>query len=142
MLDDPLRELAEQYPSPPPLSQPAAPGSLVAGQGHLGAVVWPTYMGVSTGDPGLGPIAMHEPYGDINYSRGQITWHTQPDGDVLGSAQVFAPKGVYTHFLFCHGPAALVIGNRRIDQPIVFDRPGIIDIEPIRNQDHLPRQKF
>lgn len=109
--------------------------------GTLSIVVWPTYMGVSFGDPGLGPVPEHEPFEDINYSRGQITWRTDPDGRVWGSAQVFAPKGIYTHFVFCHGPVReMMIGRRQLEQPIIFDRPGIIDIEPIENQDYMPRR--
>lgn len=109
------------------------------GQGVLGVVVWPTFMGVSAGPPGPGPVPEHEPVGDLNYSRGQITWRTEPDGRVWGSAQVYAPRGVWTHFLFCHGPTEMMIGERRLEHPIVFDRPGIIDILPIENTDYLPR---
>lgn len=111
------------------------------GFGVLGATVWPTYMGVATGDPGEGPVPLHEPYDHIDYSRGQIRWRTEPDGMILGKAQVFAPKGVYTYFLFCHGPTrGLVIGKRQLDQPIIFDRAGVIDIDPIENRDYLPRR--
>ena len=109
--------------------------------GVLGVVVWPTYVGVSGGDPGPGPVPEGEPYEDINYSRGQITWQTEPDGRVWGAAQVFVPKGVWTHFLFCHGPnRELMIGQRQLEQPIIFDRPGIIDVDPIENRDYLPRR--
>lgn len=117
------------------------PPEISAGFGVLGAIVWPTFMGCSTGEPGPGPVPLNEPFEDFNYKRGQIVWVTQPDGDVLGAAQVFVPKGVFTHFLFCHGPGPdLMIGAKQLDQPIIFDRPGVVDITPIRNQDYLPRQ--
>lgn len=109
-------------------------------QGVLGALVWPTYVGVASDDPGPGPVPEHEPYEDVNYSRGQIWWTAQPDGEIVGSAQVFAPKGVYTWFVFCHGPIRhMMMGATKLDQPIVFDRAGLIDVEPIQNVSYLPR---
>ncbi len=107
--------------------------------GRLSITVWPTYLGLSQGDPGLGPIPNHEPWGDINYNRGQIWWRTE-DGMILGRAQVFVPKGVWTHFLFCSGCIQpTLMGANQLEQPIIFDRPGIIDVDPIHNQDVLPR---
>lgn len=111
------------------------------GQGFLSFVVWPAYIGVAHDDPGEGPVPLHEPYDDFDYSRGQIIWVPQPDGDVLGHARIYAPKGVYCYLVFCHGPnRELMIGKDKFDQPIVFDRAGFIDIDPIRNSDYLPRQ--
>jgi hypothetical protein len=124
-------------------SQPADKQVQTCNFGRLGVVIWPTYMGAATADPGEGPVPLHEPFDDIDYSRGQIVWYTQPDGDILGSARVYVPKGVYTHFVFCHGPVReLMIGKRQLEQPIIFDRAGVIDIEPIQNKDYLPRPKF
>jgi len=122
-------------------SEQAPDGGLLLGGGHgvLGAVVWPTHMGVSTGEPGPGPVPDHEPWDDLDYNRGQIWWRTE-DGKTYGRASVFAPKGVYTHFLFCLGsPRETMISSNKLDQPIVFDRAGIIDIDPIQCVDVLPR---
>lgn len=111
------------------------------GPGFLSFVVWPTYLGVSTADPGEGPVPLYEPYEDFDYSRGQIQWWTQSDGDVFGRARIYAPKGIYTYFVFCHGPVReMMIGKTPIHgTPIVFDRAGFIDVEPIQNTDYLPR---
>jgi hypothetical protein len=111
-----------------------------SGTGVMTAVVWPAYLGVSTDDPGDGWIPQFEPYDDFNYNRGMIVWRPQRNGDVLGAAEVFAPKGRYTHFIFCVGPHAHgMIGKRPMAHPIIFLTPGIIDVNPIRNQDYLPR---
>lgn len=108
-------------------------------QGFLSISVWPTYMGVACGDPGDGPVPNHEPWDEYGYERGQIHWRNEDD-KVLGRAQVWCPKGVYTHLVFCSGcvqPA--MMGFRPLEQPIVFDRPGLIEVDPIHNQDVLPR---
>jgi hypothetical protein len=108
----------------------------------LGAIVWPVYLGMSTGHPGVveGAVPLHEPFDDIDYERGQITWVRQPDGEILGRARVCIPKGVWTHYVFCSGfqPAAL-LGARALEQPLVFDRAGFVDVDPIYNREVLPR---
>ncbi len=113
----------------------------IPGTGLLSGIVWPVYMGVATGDPGpVWAAPLVEPFGDINYNRGQINWVPQKNGDVLGTAEVFVPKGVYTYLVFCAGPLQHgIIGCRPLEQPLIFDRPGIVDISPIRNRDYLPR---
>jgi hypothetical protein len=96
--------------------------------GQLTVTVWPAYIG-------LGP----EPFDDPNYLRGQIMWRQQ-GSDIVGAAQCHAPKGVYRQLLFFNGPQQhALIGTQQLEYPIVFDRPGVIDIDPIRNQDYLPR---
>ncbi len=113
------------------------------GLGIFGAIVWPTYIGLAHDDPGEGPVPLHEPYEEFDYARGQIIWVTQPDGDILGTARICAPKGVYSYLIFCHGPnRELMIGKDKFDHPIIFDRAGFIDIVPIRNADYLPRREI
>lgn len=98
----------------------------------LGVEVWPLYVGVTDGAA--------EPTG-IDYQRGQILWNTHPDGQVLGAARVYVPKGTWTHYVFYSGPqpAATVMGIVVMEHPIVFDRAGIVDVDPIRNRDIMPR---
>jgi len=131
LLEEARRQLEQQADQ--------APGGGLVNHGILGAVVWPTHMGVSAGEPGPGPVPDHEPWDDLDYNRGQIWWHTE-NGQTYGKASVFAPKGIYTHFLFCLGsPRESLIGANKLDQPIVFDLAGIIDIDPIQCMDYLPR---
>ena len=106
--------------------------------GVLNVSVWPTYLGLSSDDPGPGPKPLHEPLGESGYERGQIEWRTEVD-QILGRARVYVPKGVYTHLVFCHGPIDMQVGSNKLEQPIVFDTPGWIDVDPIQNQDYLPR---
>ena len=71
------------------------------------------------------------------------------DDDVkFGSRTWFLPKTwVYTHIAFFRGPHKEPTdslpppfqGAELLGQPLVFDRPGIIEIDPIRNQERLPR---
>ena len=113
------------------------------GLGVFSAIVWPVYVGFATGDPGPGPVPLHEPFGDINYQRGAIEWHRQPDGDVLGVVEVFVPKGIYTWAIFLIGDNAWGMnGKAPLTQPQIFDRPGVITMAPIRNRELLPRQPF
>lgn len=109
--------------------------------GTLKVIVWPTYMGVAQGHPGEleGMAPAHEPFDDINYDRGQIFWTQNPDG-VTGVATVYIPKGIYTHLVFCSGPhQPALMASKQLEQPIVFDRPGSVEINPIKNTDYLPR---
>ncbi len=113
----------------------------MSGIGYITATVWPPYIGLSDGDPGPpGGIAEGEPFEDINYQRGQIFWRTE-DGHTLGSAQVYVPKGVYTHIVFFSGPHRIhpLMGANRLEQPAVFEAPIIIEIDPIHNDEYLPR---
>lgn len=96
--------------------------------GQLSVVVWPSYIG-------LGP----EPFDDLSYVRGQIAWR-QERNSIVGGARIHAPKGVYSQLLFFNGPQRdALIGTKPLEQPIVFDRHGVVEIDPIRNQDYLPR---
>jgi hypothetical protein len=108
----------------------------------LGAIVWPVYLGACTGHPGEVPGSnpLHEPFGDINYTRGQITWVRQPDDEILGWAKIWVPAGVYTHYAFCSSYQQNgLMGSSQMPYPVVFDKPGMIHVDPIKNQDVLPR---
>ena len=98
---------------------------------QLGLTVWPTFVGVSDGT--------HEPTG-MDYERGAIAWKSGTDG-VCGTARIHAPKGTWTHYVFYSGPQpdATVMGRAPMPYPIIFARAGIIDVDPIRNTDVLPR---
>ena len=111
--------------------------------GELSAIVWPPYMGLATGYPGPpGAVAENEPHDDINYARGQIMWRSEPDGTIVGGVKIFVPKGIYTHVVFFSGPHHVhpLMGANQFEQPLVFDRPGIVEIDPVQNLDVLPRQ--
>lgn len=111
-------------------------------QGFLGAVVWAPYVGLTVSPPGVGPVAFGEPIDDPNYGRGLISWRTQADGLIVGSAQILVPKGVYTHVVFFSGPArphGMMGVPQVIEHPIVFDRPGVVELDPIGCGEYLPR---
>jgi hypothetical protein len=111
-----------------------------AGLGFLGFQIWPTYLGVATGHPGPGPVPAHEPWDDLNYARGQIHWRADAHGLIWGRAEIFAPAGAYTHLVYCYGcNRESLAAGKPLEQPIIFDRPGVIEIDPIVNQDYLPR---
>lgn len=110
--------------------------------GELQFTVWPPYAGLSTSDPGVGPTAPGEPFEDLNYTRAMIQWRTEPDGDILGSARIYIPAGIFTHIVFFSGPGRehpLMAPAKKLDHPIVFDRPGVVELNPIKNTDYLPR---
>lgn len=113
-------------------------GQVVApeNQGFLTVDVWPTYVGVGelTGDS---TITEHN--GHPDYERGQIWWDTMPNGDIIGHARIRLPKGAWTHLLFCHGPVGLIIGAEQFEHPVVFDRAGFFDVDPIVNKNYMPR---
>lgn len=146
--DDPVHLDPEFITDPniPPGTLLAPPAPLGSGLGILGATVWPTYIGLSCGEPGPGTatggtgIPSHESHGDLDYKRGMITWVTEASGLVWGQARVYVPKGVYTHVLFCHGPGPnLYLSAKQWESPVVFNKSGWIDINPIHNADVLPR---
>lgn len=113
-----------------------------ANHGELSVVVWPPYIGLATTGDHNGAIAAGEPFEDINYARGQIMWRTTADDRVLGAARIVAPAGVYSHLVFFCGPGRehpLMGDPQQLEHPVVFDRPGFIDVDPIANQDYLPR---
>jgi hypothetical protein len=108
--------------------------------GRLTIDVWPPYVGLTTQDPGPpGTLALGEP-DDINYARGMIQWRTE-GVHVLGSAHIYIPKGVFTHIVFFCGPHRIhaLMGSNQLEQPVVFDQPGVLELNPIHNQDYLPR---
>jgi hypothetical protein len=109
--------------------------------GRLAVNVWPPYIGLSDRFPGApGEIAQGEPHDDVNYARGMIQWRTE-NGQVVGSAQIYAPTGIWSHVVFFSGPHHIhpLMGSNPFDQPVVFDRPGVIELNPIQNHDYLPR---
>lgn len=102
----------------------------------LQATVWPVYIGVSNGHPGGEKLPAGEPFDNPDYARGQIRWTTHEDGSITGRARIYLPKGIWTHFVFCsgcHQPS--MMGQVKMDQPVVFDRPGFMDVDPINNGD-------
>jgi hypothetical protein len=107
-----------------------------ANHGALSVEVWPVYVGLAES---TSETIIREPIFDLAYDRGQITWQTHPDGSIIGRGRVYAPKGVYTHIVFAVAPVEGVIGTTPREHPIVFDRPGWVDIDPIHNQTYLPR---
>ena len=107
-----------------------------ANHGRLSVDVWPTYVGLAEA---TSETVIREPIGDVDYDRGSIFWDTHPDGSITGHGRVWAPKGTYTHILFGHAPVESICGVRKLEHPIIFDRAGFVDIDPIQNQDYLPR---
>ena len=125
-------------PGPPP-DVPIVGG----GQGQLQAIVWPPYIGLSSSDPGLGPTALGEPFEDPYYARGTIKWRREPDGEVVGGAIVRVPKGIYRFIVFFSGPRRehpLMLPVNPMEHPMVFDRPGDVEIDPINNLGYLQRR--
>jgi hypothetical protein len=115
------------------------------GGGLIHVEVWPSYVGLGemTGSAvrvdGTQQLDLHEPVDQAEYQRGQITWKTAADGAITGHGKVWAPKGVYTHIIYARGPVGNVCGAFKPEHPIVFDRPGFVDVGPIQNQEVLPR---
>lgn len=108
--------------------------ALGGGDGTLGVIVWPSYVGVSHGEPNDG---MHfEPSASPDYERGQISWGMD-NGDIVGRALVSVPAGMeFTHFLyFTHPTHPQSIGNRKMLHPIKFPTAGVIEVYPITNPD-------
>lgn len=112
----------------------------LSGIGQLIVDVWPPYVGMTTQDPGPpGTLALGEP-DDANYARGMIKWRTE-HGNTIGAAHIYIPKGIYTHIVFFSGPHRnhSLMGANQLEQPVVFDAPGMIELNPIHNQEYLPR---
>ena len=100
-------------------------------QGRFSAIMWPLHLGVSQGDV--------EPYGLDRYERGPIEWEWR-DGKILGKARVWVPKGTWTHHVFCTSTTReSVMDYRQMEHPLVFDRPGFVDVDPITFLQVLPR---
>lgn len=112
------------------------------GVGKLGVVVWPSYVGFCTADPGPGPVPYGEPTHPY-YKRGQIQWAREViDGaeQVVGRAFVMVPKTSilvpYTHEAFFSGPEGnCMMGKCQLPQPIPFPVDGKIEVYPIINPD-------
>lgn len=126
--------------------------SAPANHGLLQVTVWPAYVGLGEMSgttaklDGSVEVQLFEPIDDFDYQRGQIAWATQKDGSIFGRGRVFAPKNrpgsSYTHIIFTMHPSQDVVGVVKLEHPITFDRAGFVDIEPIRNQEYLPRGAF
>lgn len=110
--------------------------------GRLQIDVWPPYIGLADRFPGNpGEVAQGEPHDNINYARGMIKWRTEDDGQILGSAQIYVPTGVWTHVVFFSGPHHIhpLMGSNQFDQPVVYSEPGVLEMNPIQHQQYLPR---
>lgn len=98
-----------------------------AGRGVLQATVWPAYCGALD-------VYGVEPGDD--YSRGQIFWHVDDAGEVIGRAVILVPKGVYPELAYFHHPAqGLMCGHQHLEHPFTFPRPGVIRVEQITAAD-------
>lgn len=102
----------------------------MSGEGKLGFVVWPSYVGAHT-DRG-------EPT-DSLYQRGQITWSIDPldpSAKIVGRALVWLPAGTFTHLTYHSSPEGGVpLGKIQLDHPLVFDYSGRLEVYPITNPD-------
>lgn len=96
--------------------------------GRLAIAVWPVYLGLAEA---TSESILREPTEHLDYERGRIDWFDTANG--LGRARVYLPKGQYTHFVFCTGPRENVIGVEQMAHPLLFDRSGYVDVDPIRN---------
>lgn len=105
-------------------------------RGELSATVWPSFVGLAESTT---ENVLRESIGDADYDRGQIDWVRKDTGEITGHGRVHIPKGVYTYVIFATGPVEAVVGVRKLEHPIVVDRPGFADISPIRNKELLPR---
>lgn len=110
----------------------------MGGDGELGFVVWPAYVGACTSDPGPGPVVLGEP-DDPNYARGQIFWHDE-NGVITGRALIkvvkTSPLLPYSHLVYCSGPdGATMSGKVQLPHPIGFLEDGIFEVYPITNPD-------
>jgi hypothetical protein len=119
-------------------------GMSMAGMyGRLGAIVWPIYLGVATGHPGNGVIPLDEPFDKPGYERGQIMWTKHADEKILGTARLWLPLGVFTHFVWCWspdpGPMSLVNATQMEHPLVVTEVPFALDVDPITYMDVLPK---
>jgi hypothetical protein len=105
---------------------------MIESQGYLGAVIWPSFVGVCTQDPGAGLVAYGEPE-DVSYSRGGIVWGIE-DEQITGRAFVNVPAGTYTHLAYFHGPEGPRMGGKmQLAHPLVFPKDGVLEVYPITN---------
>lgn len=119
---------------------PVAPTNLGGGEGVLGAFVWPVYVGLSNGQPD--PACTGEPFMHPDYQRGQITWTTMPNGEIIGRAVIHVPAGSYTHLTYHYGPSIWpsgpqLMGYRQNDHGLRFPQAGTATIDPINEGDWL-----
>ena len=115
---------------------PAGGGEII-----LSAEVWPTHVGFAVDDPGFGPQPAFEPTFSIDYERGQISWATMPNGEIIGHTKVVLPAGTYTHMLYLHGPGELpmMCGRRQLPHPVTLTSRGEITVDPIAYRDWVGR---
>jgi hypothetical protein len=96
----------------------------VSGHGQLVFNVWPSYIGFGTTPTEVLPFER----------RRQIMWRTE-NGQIVGGATVWAPKGTYTHVLFFHdvtGPPT----QARV-QTFIQPADDYVVIDPIYNDDSV-----
>jgi len=105
---------------------------MITGEGVFGAVIWPSFVGACTEDPGGGLVAYGEPE-DVSYSRGGIVWGMD-NGEIVGRALVNLPAGTYTHLAYFHGPEGPRMGGKmQLPHPLVFPTDGVLEVYPITN---------
>lgn len=106
------------------------------GEGTLGVLVWPSYVGACYGEPTTGVLSVFEPSQNPRYKRGQINWGMEGD-QIVGRAFIHVPKGEYTHLLyFTHPELAEVVGSVQLPHPIIYHGDdNIIEVYPITNAD-------
>ena len=132
IIGQPPRPRVPRWPTRQPTVRPEQGGDLGHDlRGSLAAIMWPLHLGVSVGDL--------EPFGEDGYERGPIEWEWR-DGHILGKARVWVPKGTWTHHVFCTSPLRdSVMDRRQMEHPLIFDRPGFVDVDPITFLQVLPR---
>ena len=105
-------------------------------EGTLGAIVWPTYIGVAC-EGVTPPFSCDEPHNG-GYQRGQIIWTpVNDDRQVIGRARIMCPPGTYTHFVyFKHPSRPQACGVAKMAHPIRCTEPlTALDVDPIINDD-------
>lgn len=103
--------------------------------GKLSFTVWPAWIGLCNADLGTPPFTVAEPTDDPSYKRGQIQWRHE-DGEIVGSARVHAPAGIYTHFAFYQHPTERQLtGITKMPHALHLTEFHTLDIDPIKNTD-------
>lgn len=107
-----------------------------SGEGTLGLIVWPAYIGAVNAELGLPPFALAEPEVGEEYQRGQINWGYR-DGQIVGRARVLLPAGRFTHWVYFQHPTDRAItGVKKMPHDLVFKLArNIVDVDPIVNDD-------
>lgn len=106
------------------------------GEGTLGLIVWPAYIGVVNAELGLPPFALAEPEIGEEYQRGQISWKYRGER-IVGRARILCPAGRFTHFVYFQHPTDRAItGVKKMSHVLEFNLArNILDVDPIVNED-------